>query len=142
MRRFETGNDQAAEAAARARVERAWRCTVVKRDDLAEVDWAVYRDMKLHCFMEFKRRRHSSGTYPTVFLAERKYRALRDVALRFKVPSYYCIEFDNGTGYIEIDHPSVRNAERVVGGRAWRDGASHDRETLLLVPVRDMVFFW
>jgi len=114
-----------------------WGLTLLSRGPLAEVDWACYRrgTSDLTCFIEYKRRRVGRHTYPTLYLCERKFRALMGLHATYKVPALYAVGYDDAFGWIAVDTPAILSARHVIAGRPTRPGSSHDREPIRLIPV-------
>lgn len=138
MRTFERDVDRDAQEKTRRCLAGLWGCTIFDRGAFAEVDWVFYKGSALRAFGEFKRRRVTRDTYPSVILCERKHAALGALAERYNVPALYVVRFDDALGYVDASDAAVGALPPVMGGRPIRAGAAHDLEPVRMVP---MLFF-
>jgi hypothetical protein len=133
---FATAGDITAQRSVAADLERAWRWTLHPFGALDAIDYYALEAGRLAAYVEIKCRTHDAGTYPTVFLAVRKWLALALAEAYQHVPGVYVVRFADGIRWIacrDIDASHVR-----IAGRPPRGGAVNDREPIIDVPVDAM----
>lgn len=88
--------DQNVEAAMAARLERAWRCSILPFGKLCQIDFYASRHGRLVGVIELKNRTHSISEFSTVFLNVRKWLALTMASIGLNVPALFVVSFSCG----------------------------------------------
>lgn len=115
-----------------------WNCNFVRYGILCQVDWYVVQFGRVIGFAELKTRYHAVNTYSTVFLAVRKWIALKFAAMT-GVPSIFVVRFKTNTSD-EIRWESVNAVDpskMILSGHA-NPRVPADEEPLIEVPVPPM----
>jgi hypothetical protein len=126
--RNESAEDLRAETAAKAIIERAWKCDILKLGEyLYGVDWSLSRDDWVMAFGEFKKR---SRLYDTVILSAAKYEHGMRLGALYLVPFFFFVEIDGVLRYCDL-RGQILPAK--VGGNARKQNG--DIEPCVFIPV-------
>lgn len=134
--KFESARNRRIEARAAFEISCAWGVDCEMQPPMSPVDWRVFRDGLLVALAEFKRREIFHNQYPTVFLSEMKYDAMKEASEHHAVPAYYVIEFIDQTRSIDISRVDISG--KSVCGRDPRPGSTHDQEVIIEIPIKEM----
>jgi hypothetical protein len=105
------------------------------KDD--SIDWWLEQGTKCVAVAEMKCRDCLPKTYPTIYLAMRKYIALTIAQLRGPT-GLFIVGFSDGSAYTVRVHDIDTRQKVVVRGRFDRPGVPNDREPCIEVPMSDM----
>lgn len=138
--RFAQQSDDEAQENMRQLIEQRWRCKVQSYGHWAPVDfWAGRGGEIILAGIEFKRRYHELGKYPTVFLNLRKWIALHFAQLGLDKPAIYVVQFDDGVRWIELCDIPVTQVR--IGGCREFVKSVNDIEPVIEVPIALMEEF-
>jgi hypothetical protein len=101
------------------------------------VDWWIEQSQRCVAFAEMKDRKHLPSTYPTVYLAVRKWLALMFVEMRGPLGLFVVRFADMSIWAVNVNDIDPRQ-RIVVRGRSDRVGVPNDREPVVEVPMADM----
>lgn len=133
---FQTAEDQEAENATAAMLEKRFDCQLRRFGMLAPVDWYATRHGRLIGVLEFKTRSHSSGAYSTVFLNVRKWLALSLASVGLNVPAVFVVRFTDGIRWIRLD--LVDATKNRIAGTVHLVKSRNDQEPIIDVPIAAM----
>lgn len=115
------------------RLARAWDCEVLPaEDDYNPFDFTFLRDGKPVAVGELKARNHRYGDYPTVYLAERKYKALMLCHDGGLIP-LFIVQYLDRLMYLDVS--TIIRPSTVLAGRTDRANAPNDIEPIIEVPI-------
>jgi hypothetical protein len=135
-RLFRSMKDAENEAAVADILADAWDCDVHSFGGKDHIDFYAVRDNATVAFMELKVRKNSSTTYPTVFLALRKWLSLYIAHIHTGLPCIFVVKFTDGIRFINVKDVDLRN--RLTYGGNSRKQAWNDTEPLIEVPIDEM----
>jgi hypothetical protein len=81
--------------------------------------------------VEFKKRSHNYGDFPTVMIPEKKLRKCLTIAEQIGCSFLYVVEFDNGTYGCDVKHYTTAN-----GGRTDRNDPN-DYGVMAFIDIKD-----
>lgn len=122
--------DKANERYVANEIEKTWKVKLVPTGFLSPVDYLVYSIRNdLLGAIEIKSRRHTFREFPSIYVSERKYKALQ--------------EFPNGWFFVKykndvIKYLNIKNIDPsrvIMAGRRDRVNAPNDIERIIDVPI-------
>lgn len=135
MKTFETEGDVHRQEMAGRRIGTALGLWVVSTPPLATLDYELRTTAgEIVGYGEYKRRRHTYGQFPTVFMSLLKFHALWEASMK-GLTGYYFVEFDDGIYFTTLE--ACLPAKVTLRGRSSaREEAPHDVEPILEIPIR------
>ena len=85
---------------------------------------------------EFKARKYTSTSFRTLYVSERKYKALMDTVERLNIPAYFIAQYLDWVRWVKVTDMEI--VEWRMTGRTDRPEACNDIEKMALVTVRCM----
>lgn len=131
---FINEDDQRAEREVAALIAAGFHCQVRSFGLLAPIDWYATRDERLVGLIEFKRRTHTRGTYPTVYLNTRKWLALTLGAIGLGVPAIFVVQWADACGYVNVANIDA-SVHRMGGWTRMDDPSVNEVEPVIDVPI-------
>ena len=123
------------EDAAASRLALAWSCEFVRYADNGAIDWFCKRGTHIIGDVEIKCRKVALAAYPTIWLAKRKYVALRMSQEENRLGAVFVVSYNDALAWIDIATVKTEFASRVVlAGRTDR-GLRNDVEPMIEIPV-------
>ena len=126
--------DHERERQVQRRLALSWDCVVLRYedDDFAPFDFTFMRHDKPMAVGELKARSHKYGDYPTVYLSERKYKALMLAHDGGLVP-LFIVQYLDRLMYIDVS--TLTDTSTTLAGRTDRTNATNDIEPMIEVPI-------
>ncbi len=137
--RYETANDRLNEQGFASLIADRFGAAVHKLPVSYAVDYLVLPRRGGRVWVEYKRRRHTYGTYPDVVLSALKWWHGTSLATQTGAKFVFVVQWDDSIGYVQYDPQQPWIPELKWGGRtkATRDLA--DVEPVFHLPIKRFV---
>lgn len=99
------------------------------------LDFAVYRNDRLWCFLEVKRRRHVFGTFRNIWLSQKKIVDAVGHAAGHSVPAIFMAVFNGHGGKDDRCCRLRTDFDTEIGGREDRNCVGLDVEEVAKIPL-------
>jgi hypothetical protein len=140
---FENETSKATEHAVLSIMRRAWGLDRFRRlPEFEAADYAIEKRDGEQMVVEVKGRTRKYLDSLSVEIAEKKIRALEDLAQRYGVKGVlvFVMLVDRSVWWIEVE--KVRRVEtRYIGGRKPRPGSANDQEVMVAIPIAALTGF-
>lgn len=125
------------EDAAASALSRSWSCEFFRFADNSPVDWYCERDGHFIGVAEIKCRKVTLDTYPTIWLAVRKFEWLAIIAERHKCGAVFVVGYTDALAWIEQSEIAAEVETIKRAGRTDR-GLRNDVEPMIEIPVSSL----
>lgn len=134
---FETEEHRAKERTVAETLEEAWECSLLPMPRLSVADYIAHREKGLW-LVEVKTRNVASDTYPTIYLSKTKASELRTAAFMLRLRPVWVVSFTDGIWWKDLLDKGWDDFKVAPAGRTDREGAVHDWEQMIHVPLNAM----
>lgn len=124
---YETAEDRVNQSRIIPIMETIWGLDVEELEKLAPFDFELGNR---EAFVEYKRRNITRSQYPTIMLSMKKLAHAKAV---WPTPVYFLVEWNDGTGWIQLRSEFVKDVR--TGGRTKATRDHGDIETVSHIPT-------
>ena len=141
MPTFRTPEDDENQRQIAGVLEARWNCVLHRRDDWDAVNYdAIRNGGDPVALVEVKRRDNDAYDYDgRTFLGVHRHNVMMAHQRRSGLPAVWAVGFNDQIRWILSTTVEAADYERDWRGREPREGALHDKEPMILVPVADMI---
>jgi hypothetical protein len=124
---YETDKDRANQSSMIPLIETIWGMEVKELERLVPFDFELGNRQ---AFVEYKRRNITRSQYPTIMLSMKKLAHAKAV---WPTPVYFLVQWNDGTGWVQLRSEFAKDAR--LGGRTRATRDQGDIETVAHIPT-------